>query len=970
MIAKHVPMRSLKKSDFAGLVKYITSEQGKTERLGHIAVTNCAAQTLNAVTAEVMATQQANTRAEGDKTYHLLVSFRAGEKPDVDTLRAIEERICAGLGFGEHQRVSAIHHDTDNLHIHIAINKIHPTRNTIHEPYRAYRTLADLCATMERDYGLERDNHETRKHVSENRANDMERHAGVESLVGWVKRECLTEIQAAQSWADLHRVLGENGLQIRERANGFVLEADDGTKAKASTVSRALSKPSLEARLGTFQQAEGGVRPRRRAYKPNPLKTRVDTTELHARYQSERQAMGAHRTTEMHLIRGRKNRLIEDARRSNRLRRAAIKLMGGDRLTKRLLYAQAHKALRSDMEKISRQYQQERQALQERTQRRAWADWLKAKALAGDATALAALRAREAAQGLKGDTIQGRGQSKPGYAPVTDNITKKGTIIYRVGASAVRDDGDRLQVSRGATVDGLQAALSLAVGRYGSRISVNGTAAFKEQIAQAAVAGNFSVTFDDIALEQRRQQLMAEAARAKLAEAGRGFVGKPAELTAEQAQRAGAFQEDALTEHDAAQSNTRGASAATAKPPVGRVGVKPPPQSQHRLRPLSHLDEIRIGVPGAAQIEVTKPPVGRVGVKPPPQSQHRLRPLSQLGEIHIGGADAEQIEFTPEQARRAGAFTEEALTERDAAQSTRNAFAAVAKPTVGRVGVKPPPESQHRLRPLSQLDEIRIGGADAAQIEFAPDQARLAGAFLEDALSERDAAQSRPNTPAKKEQDHEQSRRHERGREDRSRPGGPRQPGGNTSSDTGRRPGASATSGTLGTPGSAGLAKPNIGRIGRKPPPEGQHRLRTLPELGVVRIASGSEVLLPRDVPRHMEQQVSKPADALRRTVSGSGLKTEQVAAANKYVAEREQKRLNGFDIPKHARYTDYVGSLIYAGTRTVEGQALALLKRENEILVMPVDQATAQRMKRVAIGDAISVTARGSIKTTRGRSR
>ncbi|WP_275296497.1 hypothetical protein [Saccharopolyspora spinosa] len=31
MIAKHVPMRSIKKSDFAELVKYITDEQGKTE---------------------------------------------------------------------------------------------------------------------------------------------------------------------------------------------------------------------------------------------------------------------------------------------------------------------------------------------------------------------------------------------------------------------------------------------------------------------------------------------------------------------------------------------------------------------------------------------------------------------------------------------------------------------------------------------------------------------------------------------------------------------------------------------------------------------------------------------------------------------------------------------------------------------------------------------------------------------------
>ncbi|MGF2043786.1 relaxase/mobilization nuclease domain-containing protein, partial [Staphylococcus aureus] len=28
----------------------------------------------------------------------------------------MEDRICAGLGFAEHQRVSAVHHDTDNLH--------------------------------------------------------------------------------------------------------------------------------------------------------------------------------------------------------------------------------------------------------------------------------------------------------------------------------------------------------------------------------------------------------------------------------------------------------------------------------------------------------------------------------------------------------------------------------------------------------------------------------------------------------------------------------------------------------------------------------------------------------------------------------------------------------------------------------------------------------------------------------------
>ncbi len=30
------------------------------------------------------------------------------------------------MGYADHQRVSAVHYDTDNVHIHIAINKIHP----------------------------------------------------------------------------------------------------------------------------------------------------------------------------------------------------------------------------------------------------------------------------------------------------------------------------------------------------------------------------------------------------------------------------------------------------------------------------------------------------------------------------------------------------------------------------------------------------------------------------------------------------------------------------------------------------------------------------------------------------------------------------------------------------------------------------------------------------------------------------
>lgn len=743
MIAKHVPMRSLGKSDFAGLVRYISDKQDKTERLGVVQATNCEADTLPAVIAEVLATQHQNTRAESDKTFHLLIGFPPGENPDASTLTAIEERICAGLGYMDHQRVSAVHHDTDHLHIHIAINKIHPTRNTIHEPYQSYRTLGDLCAQLEVEYGLQRVNHTSSRTLSEGRAADMEQHSGIESLVGWIKRECLDDIKGAQSWSELHQVMRENGLELRRRANGFVIEAGDGTMVKASTVARDLSKPKLEARLGAFEPSaeQAGRLKARKEYKKRPVRSRVNTVELYAKYQEDQRTLTATRGEAWEKARGRKDRQIEAAKRSNKLRRSAIKLMGGTRFAKKLLYAQAHKALRAEIQSINKQYHKERAALYERHKRQTWADWLKRQALNGDSQALVALRAREAAQGLQGDTIKGEGGGLPGHAPMTDNITKKGTIIFRAGATAVRDDGEKLQVSRQATGQAVEEALRMAANRYGNHITVTGTAEFKAQAILSAVTAELPITFSDPSLERRRQTLLSS------------------------------YQE----------------------------------------------------------------------------KQH---------------------------------------------------------------------DRSERSRSVRGRTDRRGDG------------------------------RSRPGTASNK---------HSSGARRTANGGSPGF-------------GAWASAGVQAT-----IAKPDIGRIGRVPPPQGRNRLRTLSGLGVVRISGGGEVLLPRDVPRGMEQPGAKPDTALRRGVSGPGARVsaEHRAAVASYISERESKRLKGFDIPKHSRYNGEIGEFAHAGIRTVDGQALALLKRDDQVFVLPIDAATANRLKRAKIGDPVTVDGKGFVKRKpKGRSR
>jgi hypothetical protein len=92
--------------------------------------------------------------------------------------------------------------------------------------------------------------------------------------------------------------------------------------------------------------------------------------------------------------------------------------------------------------------------------------------------------------------------------------------------------------------------------------------------------------------------------------------------------------------------------------------------------------------------------------------------------------------------------------------------------------------------------------------------------------------------------------------------------------------------------------------------------------------------------------------------------------AVDRYIAEREQKRVNGFDIPKHARYTSLnAGTAAYAGMRRIDGHALALLRQGDEVMVLEVDEATARRLRHLPLGAQLGVNAQGAIKS-KGRSR
>ena len=528
MIAKIIPIKTVRKSNYSALIQYLTDPQGKSERISQIKVSNCYSDDQTAALIEIQNTQEMNTRAKSDKTCHLVLSFPEGERLSFKSLNAIEERFCDALGFTGHQRFSVVHDDTNNLHIHIAINKIHPRTLTIHNPYYDFIKVAKLCEQIEQEYGLTPVNHETVKDQASRVAQEIETRTGVESLLGWIRREVLTEIKHVDNWQDLHRVLATHGLTIKEHGNGFVLVANNNVAVKASSVDRSLSKGNLTQRLGAFipsEHSDQSLRSDIKQYQLRPLQNRIDTSRLYTRYQQKQSDSVRQRTAQWAMLRNTRDQLIERAKREAKLKRNLIKSIKAERLAKKALYATAHQQFKTTIAVIRSDYQQAYLHSKANHSRIGWLDWLAKEARNGNAEALAVLRSRRSGQ-FKGNQVSAK-QSNDGFRTnghfknnLVESITKIGTVTYQAGSTIIRDDGKRLIVLLDTSHEALADILQVAMKKYGSHLAISGTESFRLEIAQAAAQNQMRITFDDKQLEQYRQQLMKQHALSRAQSVG------------------------------------------------------------------------------------------------------------------------------------------------------------------------------------------------------------------------------------------------------------------------------------------------------------------------------------------------------------------------------------------------------------------------------------------------------------------
>lgn len=287
------------------LALYIAAAKDKGEKLHSLWMENLDAGSniddLDLGILEVEATQKQNNRAKSSKSYHLIISFRAeDELPNAEALKDIEKTYAEALGFEDHQRIAAVHQNTNNYHIHVAINRVHPMTLKLHSPSHDFRSLEHASIAIEKKYGLSPDYDHSlenelkpQKEKTNKTAKEYEARTWEQSFVSYVK-EHKEELRAirdqSQNWQEFHDQASAFSITFRKRGNGLIIESDDKKqRMKASDLGRDFSKTALEEKLGPFQaptkqRNHKTTKKHKAAYKPKPITKHPKTNKLWNRY--------------------------------------------------------------------------------------------------------------------------------------------------------------------------------------------------------------------------------------------------------------------------------------------------------------------------------------------------------------------------------------------------------------------------------------------------------------------------------------------------------------------------------------------------------------------------------------------------------------------------------------------------------------------------------------------------------------
>ncbi|MBD3816324.1 MAG: relaxase/mobilization nuclease domain-containing protein, partial [Halothiobacillus sp.] len=204
---------------------------------------------------------------------HYIMSWREGEQPSPEQVEEAVSIFMDELGVKDHQAIYGLHRDTDNIHLHIAINRVHPETlkavkiNNGFDIEAAHKAIARIENTQgwQREQNgryqvlengdLGRAPYDPKKPRQPNqKKRDMENRTGEKSAERIAIEDGAAIIKQAQSWEQLHRELAAKGMRYEKTGSGATVFVGD-VGVKASDVDRNASLAKMQKRLGEYQPA-------------------------------------------------------------------------------------------------------------------------------------------------------------------------------------------------------------------------------------------------------------------------------------------------------------------------------------------------------------------------------------------------------------------------------------------------------------------------------------------------------------------------------------------------------------------------------------------------------------------------------------------------------------------------------------------------------------------------------------------
>ena len=267
MITKIPPHRRDGKSSFKDLINYCLGVTGHAkDSVLHVGTKNLNSPPEKAYL-EMEGLSYENVRCK-NPVLHFILSWRAEESPTNEQVDEAVNIALKELDLQDCQALWALQSDTENLHVHVAVNRISP------ETFRAIRpaggwtkkALERAARKIEISQGWEiersgRYEVNSSGQILEKKeiatpeisqiARDIEKHTGMESAERQIKQEAAKILESASNWEELHRELAARGIEFERRGNGAVLKLGDKA-VKLSHISRQSSFSKLEQRLGKY----------------------------------------------------------------------------------------------------------------------------------------------------------------------------------------------------------------------------------------------------------------------------------------------------------------------------------------------------------------------------------------------------------------------------------------------------------------------------------------------------------------------------------------------------------------------------------------------------------------------------------------------------------------------------------------------------------------------------------------------